>query len=288
LQLKSLIILSLKSYFITMSKVQTIFNYFPPFKGKLRLAKLFITNKKSEREFITPKGIRYRLPNLEEVVSLELYVNGVYEKDTIEFICNSIPHNGVFIDVGANIGAICLEVAIARPDITVFAFEASTKVFGYLKKNTEQNNTNNLYIYNLAIHEENNIELPFYSPHSQNGKGSFSPVFTDISELVQTIRLDEFFKKNYIIPDLIKVDVEGYELLVFKSLSNFKQMNKTTLLFEFVDWAEDLAKFNKGAAQAYLLEQGYNLSSFSTNKPILKEIVIGSEMIVGTPKLIIS
>jgi hypothetical protein len=120
-----------------MNKIHTLFNFLPLFKGKLCLAKLFIINKKNEREVITPKGIRYCLPNLEEVVSLELYVNGVYEKDTIEFICNSIPKNGVFIDVGANIGAICLEVAIARPDITVYAFEASPKVFSYLKNNKE-------------------------------------------------------------------------------------------------------------------------------------------------------
>lgn len=264
-----------------MSKIQTIFNFFPLFKGKLRLAKLLIFNKKNERKFITSKGIRYCLPNLEEVVSLELYVNGIYEKDTIEFICNSIPHNGVFIDVGANIGAICLEVAIARPDITVYAFEASPKVFCYLKKNKEQNNINNLYIHNLAVHEENNIELPFYSPLNQNGKGSFSPIFTDIPELVKTIRLDEFFNNNNILPNLIKVDVEGFELLVFKSLSNFKDLNKATLLFEFVDWAEDLAKFKKGAAQSYLLQQGYELTLFSTNLPILKELIFGSEMIIA-------
>lgn len=66
-----------------MSKIQTLFNCFPPFKGKLRLAKLFITNKKSERDFITPKGIRYCVPNLEEIVSLELYINGIYEKSTV-------------------------------------------------------------------------------------------------------------------------------------------------------------------------------------------------------------
>jgi FkbM family methyltransferase len=262
-----------------MITIHDFFNFFPLFKGKLRLAKLLITNKKSERDFITPNGISYCVPNLEEVVSLELYVNGIYEKDTIEFICNSIPQNGVFIDVGANIGVICLEVAIARPDITVYAFEASPRVFSYLKKNKDKNNANNLYIYNLAIHEENNTELPFFSTLNQNGKGSFSPVFTDIPELVKTIRLDKFFKVNNILPNLIKVDVEGYEFLVFKSLSDYKHLNKTTILFEFVDWAEDLAKFKLGAAQAYLLEQGYELTSFSTGRPILKEIIFGSEMI---------
>ena len=55
--------------------MQIVFNYFPPFKGKLRLAKYFITEIKSERGFIMPKGILYCVPNLEEIVSLELYIN---------------------------------------------------------------------------------------------------------------------------------------------------------------------------------------------------------------------
>lgn len=177
-------------------------------------------------------------------------MNGIYQKSTIDFICNSIPYCGVFFDVGANIGVLCLEVTIARPDIAVYAFEASPSVFSYLKKNKEQNITKILYILNLAIHDINNIELPFYSTLNHNGKGSFFPGFTDIPELVKTIRLDEFFNNNNIHPHLIKIDVEGYELLVFKSLSNFKNLSKTTLLFEFVDLAEDLAKFDKAAAKS--------------------------------------
>ena len=241
----------------------------------------YLLEQKNSRDFILPKGIHYSVPNLEEIVSLELYVNGIYEKSTIDFICNSIPYCGVFFDVGANIGALCLEVAIARPDITVNAFETSPSVFNYLKKNKEQNNTNNLYIFNLAIHEINNIELPFYSTLNQNGKGSFSPVFTDIPESVKTIRLDEFIYNNNILASFIKVDVEGYAILVFRSLSNFSDLSKTILLFEFVDWAENLAKFEKGAAQAYLLEQGFQLISLSTNSPILKELIFGNDMIIA-------
>jgi hypothetical protein len=84
---------------------------------------------------------------------------------------------------------------------------------------------------------------------------------------------------------LIKVDVEAYEILVFKSLSNFEHFSKTTLLFEFVDWAADLAKFEKRAAQAYLLEQGFQLFLLSTNMPILKELIFGSEMIIAKKKI---
>ena len=224
------------------------------------------------------------MPNLEEVISLELFVNGIYEKDTIDFICSSLPQGGVFIDVGANIGAICIEVAINRPDITVYAFEASPLVFSFLMKNKGLNDTKNLLIFNFAIHEKHNIEIPFYSSLNQNGKGSFSPVFTDLAESVKTVRLDEFIFANKFIPNLIKVDVEGFELLVFRSLSNFKDFSKTIILFEFVDWAEDLAKFEKGAAQIYLLEQGFELNSLTTSMPILKALDYGYDMIVASKK----
>jgi FkbM family methyltransferase len=260
--------------------LQKIFNFFPSFKGKLRLARLLYDKDKS-RYFRTPSGLFFTVPNLQEIVSLELFVNGIYEKETIDFICKSLPENGIFIDVGANIGAISIEVANARKDVSVYAFEASPRVFNYLKRNQTQNNVKNLFVYNLAVHERNDIELPFYSPIVGNGKGSFSPVFTNTYEVVKTIRLDEFFIQHKICPDFIKVDVEGYELLVFRGLSNFDHLNKTTLLFEFVDWAERLANLGEGAAQNYLFAQDFTLSSLYTGKRIVSAIRSGSEMIIA-------
>ena len=263
-----------------MIPLHKIFNFLPSFKGKLRLAGLLFFKTK-ERTFRTPNQITFTVPNLQENVSFELFINGVYERETIEFICNSIPENGTLIDVGANIGAICLEIATVRPDIRIYAFEASPRVFNYLKKNQIQNNLKNLFVYNLAVHVQDGIELPFYSPSNANGKGSFSPVFTDVPEFVRTVRLDSFFHKENIFPDFIKCDVEGYELLVFQSFSGFKAMDKVILLFEFVDWAEDLANFKKGAAQSYLLEQGYELLSLTTNENISTAIDFGDHMITA-------
>jgi FkbM family methyltransferase len=250
------------------------------FRGKLRIARLLILNNKRELTFNTIKSIKYTVPNLIENVSFELFVNGSYEPEIIAYICSSIPKNGVFIDVGANIGAVSIEVAKTRPDVTVHAFEASMRVFNYLEINQKQNNLENLHVYNLAIHETGGIKLPFFSPDELNGKGSFSPVFTNESQMIETIRLDEFFLLNNIKPDFIKVDVEGYELLVFKSFSK-ANMENCTVLFEFVDWAEEAANFKVGAAQKYLLDSGYNLIRFSNNAHLTKELTSGYEMIIS-------
>jgi len=44
-------------------------------------------------------------------------------------------------------------------------------------------------------------------------------------------------------PDAIKVDVEGYEKLIFQSMvRSLKKLTETFILFEFLDWAEELAQ----------------------------------------------
>jgi FkbM family methyltransferase len=269
-----------------MNRLQKIFSLLPQFKGKLRLARLVFQNKEKPRTFKSRTNIYYSLPNLIENVSFELFVNGNYEKEIVDFICSSLPKNGCFIDAGANIGAICLEIAYRRPDIQVFAFEASPSVYAYLEVNKKMNNLDNLWIYNLAIHDIGGLQLPFYSPEKLNGKGSFAPVFTKDSVMVTTINLDEFFLKNNIKPDLIKIDVEGFELLILKSTANYlKDSNSCMILFEFADWAETAAGFEIASAQNYLLSMGYNLyklpSKVLLNSPINK----GFEMLLATKKI---
>lgn len=269
-----------------MRLFQQLLNYTPRFKGKLRLAKFLIRDKSLARTFYTKSGLLITAPNLLENVSLEIYVYGIYEKETIDYIVQSTPENGTFIDVGANIGAICLEVANKRKDVKVYAFEASPKVFKFLETNKNQNKLDNLTIYNLAIHENENSEMEFYSPYDQNGKGSFSAVFTSESEKVKTKNLDIFIEENQLVPNLIKVDVEGYELTVFKSMSKF--LSKTSnceIFFEFVDWAETAAQYECGAAQEYLLKKGFRLYQFPEIQRVFEVQIEGSNNLLAKKEL---
>jgi FkbM family methyltransferase len=269
-----------------MRLLQYLLNITPRFKGKLRLAKILIRDKSRPRTFFTKSGLLVSTPNLLENVSLEIYVFGIYEKDTIDYMVQSIPKNGIFIDVGANIGAICLEVANKRKDVKVYAFEASPKVFKFLEINKHQNKLENLSIFNRAVHENENSEMEFYSPNDQNGKGSFSAVFTSESEKVKTKNLDIFIEENHLKPNLVKVDVEGYELTVFKSMSKFlSKKSNCEIFFEFVDWAETAAHYERGAAQEYLLKKGYQLYKFPVNQRMFDVQVVGSNNLLARQEL---
>jgi hypothetical protein len=56
------------------------------------------------------------LPSLEEPVSVNLFGFGVHEPDTLRVILKYLRPAGVFVDVGANVGALALPVAACRAD----------------------------------------------------------------------------------------------------------------------------------------------------------------------------
>jgi FkbM family methyltransferase len=247
-----------------------IFRFFPLFRGKYRLASLFIRDRENiTNVFIQGKNnVQYYIPNIKEIIGFSLFINGEYETDNIDFIVERIPQNGIFIDVGANIGAITVSIAKQRPDVHIIAIEASPRVFEYLSKNVEINNCENVTILNKAIAEEDDKNVSFFSPEELFGKGSLSPVFTDKAEMVQTITLDSVYKRStFSNIDFIKVDVEGFEKMIFLSGAELLSSgNAPKILFEFSAWMESqLDGSNAGDAQRILIDYGYNL--FDASNP---------------------
>ena len=254
--------------------LKTIFRVLPAFKGRYRLARFLFSKfiKSSQDIVVTGKyALKYKLPNLKENIGFEIFLNGIYEPEYVKYFAAKIPINGIFLDLGANIGSICIPLAKLRPDLTIIAVEASPRVFAYLKANIEMNQCKNIFPENLALSSVDNQQLPFYSPEEKFGKGSLSAVFTDKAEYVNTITLDTL-KSKYDLKrvDYIKIDVEGYERIVFEGGINLLSLKAApVILFEFADWAENMATDTKaGDAQLFLSHMGYRLYDF-TNPPRL-------------------
>jgi FkbM family methyltransferase len=253
-----------------MSNVQAISSFLqsiPEFRGKRRicrvLVKIFGLSGKKNLVVSTKSG-KFLLPNIEEIVSFELFVNGYYEKGLVELLIKGIPRDGIFFDVGANIGSIAIPVALARPDIKVVAIEASPWIFSVLEKNISQNSSENIAIYNNAVYNKSGMELPMYAPRDLFGKGSLRPVYTDKAELVNTITVDDLVIRSGVASvDFLKVDVEGFEKCVFEGMSNTILRSKPSIVFEYAASTEKAAGFSAGEAQHVLLERGYELQCLS-------------------------
>lgn len=214
---------------------------------------------------INTKAGKYYLPNLKDMISIDLFINGYYEKGLVNMLKKNIPVNGIFIDVGANIGSISIPLSRMRPDIKIIAVEASPWIYNILKKNADSNNAINITPVNYAVYSESGKTLPVFAPKDLFGKGSLKPIYTKDAELVETISLDDIKRKfNLPIIHYIKVDVEGYEAAVFKGMPHLAVTDKPKIIFEFSEMAETMAGFSSCEAQSIIISKGYKIQRMDT------------------------
>lgn len=249
-----------------MNNVQALSSFLqslPAFKGKRRVGRLIMkmagaTNRKDI--VVNTRAGKFHLPNLKDMISIDLFMNGYYEKGLVRMLKENIPANGVMIDVGANIGSISVPLAKMRPDIKIIAVEASPWIYQVLKKNIEANNLENVFAINFAVYSESGKSLPMFAPKDLFGKGSLKSVYTKDAEMVETITIDDIkIKLDLPAIDFIKVDVEGFEASVFSGMSHRTVADKPKIVFEFSEWAEVTAGFNAYEAQSLIISKGYKL-----------------------------
>ena len=243
----------------------------PDFRGKRRIGRWFFSQKiKTTNEVIVRGKFNciYKLPNLRETVAFEIFLNGIYENETHEFLVKNIEPNGVFLDLGANVGAISVPLSKQRPDVKVIAVEAASWIFNYLQHNVEANGLQHrIECINRALTDISGQMLPFYSPQDKFGKGSLSPVFTPTAVMVESITVDDVVAQRALKKvSVIKIDIEGFELFAFKGAQGLlRPADSPDILFEFVDWAEECAKLPIGSAQQFLKDMGYYIYAFDEN-----------------------
>ena len=138
--------------------------------------------------------------------------------------CNN---KSIFFDVGAHIGLYSLPVSqILKPSGKVIAFEPSNSNYEYLVKHIQYNQFKNIFPHKLIIGNNNIDEVTFYehstysSPLSGIIKRSKNPSDKFFATKKAQISLDYFCEKNKLIPDVIKIDVEGSELNVLQGAKN--------------------------------------------------------------------
>lgn len=122
----------------------------------------------------------------------------------------------VIIDCGANIGMSVLFFKFIYPNCSIVAFEPNPEAFYLLKKNVEQNNLENVKLYNLALSDKEG-EIDFFV-----GNNEAILLASVIEERggnkVFKIKSDKL--SNYLDAkvDLIKMDIEGSENQVLNDL----------------------------------------------------------------------
>jgi len=160
-------------------------------------------------------------------ISQALYLYGDRELQLKYILNNEIKPGYRIIDLGANLGYYPLiEYSYLKGEGKIYALEPSPSNFRILEKNINHNQANDLIeTFPYAGGEKASTEKFYLSTHSNvntmipleysTGKLSLG-VSEDYIE-VEVIELTSFIKKIGNI-DLIRMDIEGYEVEVFRGL----------------------------------------------------------------------
>lgn len=155
------------------------------------------------------------------------------------FLRTELPklRGGVIFDVGANIGNWTKTVLQISPSIQFHCFEPSLPTFRQLASN---NFPSNVTINNMGLGDsEGQAELNIVDPasglnslHMRRGVASFQPV---TRETISLTTADDYCKQHNIDQiDLLKADVEGHELSVFKGMTRMLRKGRVKIIqFEY-------------------------------------------------------
>lgn len=139
----------------------------------------------------------------------EIYEHGSYS-------CGVIRDGDVIIDVGAHIGVFTIYAAKKNPHGRIISIEPAPLNLELLRENVEKNGLRNVKIYKCAISDHRGEDdLFFGGNYDLYSLYPTTPGAIFIRTQLQT--LDDIFRAEHLsVCHLLKVDVEGAELMVLK------------------------------------------------------------------------
>lgn len=202
-------------------------------------------------------------------VDLYIYKNGIYEKDIIDDIRETLTPQKTMLDIGGNIGQHSLLLAPYCKQI--YAFEPIPAVYNSFRNSIKANNYKNIILQNTAIGFKKEKKL-FNFVLDNAGASSFSEIKgRGISQI--EVRIDTL--KN-VLPenisfDVVKIDVEGHEAVVILGNKEIFMKNRPIIFMEFSPTSiKAEGSYNPKDLVDFFIENNYKIYSQNLDKSFYK------------------
>jgi len=151
----------------------------------------------------------------------EIIRSGQWEPSTTQFIRRTLQPGMTVVDVGANIGYFSLLMAsLVGPEGEVHAFEPYPGYIERMHLSLAVNSFEQIYLNKYALSDKKEQHELFKGIASARMHRWSHPdaVFNKVHDkvIVSCIPFDEYASKNFKKLDLIKIDVDGYEMNVLR------------------------------------------------------------------------
>lgn len=224
---------------------------------------------------VTRHGLRWYL-NLREGIDLAIYL-GVYETDTLNALAKRVREGDVVIDIGANIGALSLPLAVlVGATGRVHAFEPTTFAFGKLRENLALNaRIEARVIANQTLLVEAAEAAAVTSLHASwplDTTADLHPLHCGRLMPLDGARhttLDDYMRVHAIERvDLIKLDVDGNELRVIEGALATLTTHRPLLVFELAPYILDERPGTLERLLEILGQCGYDLMEMRSGRAL--------------------
>ncbi|CAN5258192.1 hypothetical protein BH23BAC3_BH23BAC3_32780 [soil metagenome] len=232
-----------------------------------------------DMEFVLPlhSGETKLVCRLTDWIPWNVYLHGSYIVEDVyeQYLLRIAEQSQTIFDIGANIGYYTVQFA-QKTDGKVYAFEPMDYQHHTLLRNLELNSVTNVQPVKKIVSNTNGRQRIYFSG-MENTAASSVVNETDQYEDISSISLDTFCRDNQIENiDLIKIDVEGFELNVLKGLENMLKPQKVAHLFiEVVE--KHLNKAGTSAKELCDLLEFYNYKGYSVKSGKPEPYGLGSD-----------
>ena len=206
---------------------------------------------------------------LRDYVDFHLYYYGFFEKEEGHLLCALLPPGGVMFDIGANIGYYTVGAAhCVGPAGQVHAFEPTPGVHERLVANIGLNGLRNVAAHACAVTDTAGSATMYDLPGNSGGHSLGRHAASSASYAVRTIRLDDHVREHDIQRlDVVKLDIEGAEVLALRGMAEVLQRFRPHLLLEINPKCLRRLGFEVGDVVGILQGHGYRLENVKSGRP---------------------
>ncbi|HKQ33722.1 MAG TPA: FkbM family methyltransferase [Nitrospiraceae bacterium] len=188
-------------------------------------------------------------------VSALINSQGLYDYNNMKLIQELLRGGGTFVDIGANIGSYAL-IASENSSARVFAFEPHPITFQLLQKNIALNQRSNVSLHNVALGssegtvfltDRRGSSINHIVPGSQQMPGTVA---------VPCHRMDHLCQITDIRPQIVKIDVEGFEYDVLLGFGHF--ISSVQVLMIEMNGLSDERSHGQQEIHSLLLSKGFS------------------------------
>lgn len=234
---------------------------------------------------VTRRKVKYHL-DLSDAVDWFIYFG--FKEQSREKLLALLKDGDIVLDIGANIGDVSLQSSrIVGDKGVIYSFEPDPINLNRFKLNEKLNQFKNIKLFNFGLGNKNGKYSIVIRDNSNRGMNFLTESLNNNEQYCEIKILDEFVLENCINKiDLIKIDVEGFEMKVLEGAAKTIEGFKPKLFIEIDN--QNLIKQGSSAKDVMKFLEKYNYNIFHAETNEMYNSMMDFENchfdIVGLPK----